>query len=145
MPTTQSTLRVLETSLSGKKRPENLAGGGISHVLLDKVVYAGGETTAAVVDLSNSIPVGAIVDLAASSVNNAAMSGVSAKVTTLAADGTTAVNLFAAASIASAGAKPFNANGGTVTMVDSRLYLTITAGTTTAADTVTVRIVYYVR
>lgn len=145
MPTTQSTLRVKEVSLSGKKRPENLEAGGLAHVLLDKVVFLGGETTNAVVELSNSIPQDARIDLAASSINNAAMSGVSAKVTTLAADGTTPVNLFAAASIAADGQKVFSANGGTITLVDSRLFLTLTAGTTTANDTVNVRIVYYVR
>lgn len=145
MPTTQSNLRIKEVSLNGKKRPENLESGGLQHVLLDTVVFEGGETTGAVVELANSIPKDARIDLAASSINNAAMPGISASVTTLAADGTTPVNLFAAASIASAGQKVFNANGGTITMVDSRLFLTITAGTAGAAATVQVRIAYYNR
>lgn len=145
MPTTQSNTRILETSLSGKKRPENLTTGGIAHVLVDRVVFEGGETTGAVVELSNSIPLGSIVDLAASSINNASMSGVSAKVSTLAADGATAVDLFPSASIATAGAKVFNANGGLVTMANSSLKLTLTAGTAGAAAVVQVRIAYYVR
>jgi hypothetical protein len=147
MPTTQSVIRALELSLSGKKRPENLATGGIQHVLVDRVVFDGTEQPGRIIELSRSIPVGSVIDLAASSINGVAIAGASQFSISVYGDGELLETLLNPVSMNTGGEKRFSANGGLFDLIDSRLslHLSLSGAAAPANATIQVRIVYYVR